>query len=490
MNAQVWFSAAVLAAVFAGQGLSQSLSSSVLTDSIVGGAGHITLLKDVNAVSLEAYRAANGNQLVFGVDVHEHTASTEKPSSQAVAVQSAWLEITFANGAVKSYGNSNSAHFSTETQALLIPTGSSQRSAYYTLLGDQDQVRAEAKGTVQSTFDSTLHIPVTDNLTQAVSAVLHVQLLNTDVGLRDPEAFYDYSDAPERVALLSPEDARYLDQRLPLIAAFRQQAPGMELSLQGQQTLQALIATGQISAMPPASLSWMHYPGTNSYYQSAFQDSYPLLPDYDYNDAVVSYHYQLGLNEHGAVERIDGMAYLISQGSNYSHDWYLDLPLSVNTTLGQSECSTVNSDMTSSSCQISLEGSNLRWRAFTNTRTLLTPMGASKTAVPHSPHAHFSVKLSTPVQLSLITAALPWLHVRETGQDITTSLRDSRGYPAVIIAPRQWHVVQEGVDMGLAYPELSDFIASSGARHADWYLHPNTQFVQYWGQNDWEWEEL
>lgn len=489
MTTQAWLGAAVLAAVFTGQGMSQSVSSSVLTDAIVRGVGNITLFKNVNAVSLEAYRTANGSQLVFGVDVHEHTASTEKPSSQAVAVQSAWLEVTFANGLVKSYGNSNSSRFSTETQALLIPAGNPQRSTYYTLLGDQGQARTQASGTVQSTFDSTLRIPVTDNLTQATSAVLHVQLLTPEVGLRDPEAFYDYSDIPERVALLSPDDARYLDQRLPLTAAFRQQGPGMELSAQGQQTLQTLITTGQVSAAPPASLSWVHHPGTNSYYQSAFEDGHLSVPDYDYNDAVVSYHYQLGLNEQGSVERIDGKAYLIARGSNYSHDWYLDLQLPTNTTLSQSECKTINSDMSASSCQITLEGPRLRWHAFADTRALLAQMSTSKTTITKGPYAHFSIKLSTPVQLSLINPALPWLHVRDTGQNITTSLRDSRGYPAVMIAPRQWHVVQRGVDMGLAYPELSEFIASAGSVHHDWYLHPDLKLVQDWGQNEWEWDE-
>ena len=58
-----------------------------------------------------------------------------------------------------------------------------------------------------------------------------------------------------------------------------------------------------------------------------------------------------------------------------------------------------------------------------------------------------------------------------------------------MVVPRQWHVVQRGVDMGLAYPELSEFIASSGSVHHDWYLHPDLKLVQDWGQNEWEWDE-
>lgn len=441
----------------------QTLESVVLPDMVVAGSGDIALFKGLNAASLEALRQAHNQRLVFGIDVREAASGTEKSSSQAVAVQAAWLEVSFADGSSRSYGNRADSRYQTQTGALLVPAGSSQRGRYATLLGDEGISRPSAANAVQRGFDSTLTIPVADSLSGATAAVLHLRWLSPDTVRRDPEAFYDYSGSAERVAVLNPADAQYLDQTLPTQALFRREAPAV------------LLSTTPTSS---AGTAWTHYPGINSHYYSAFEDSDQGTPDYDYNDAVVAYHYQFAINASGQVERMHGTAHLVARGSHYSHDWYLNLALPNGTSLTDPHCTTTSASGQSLLCQVTQENSQLRWRAFADTRSLLPQaLSANTTSVSVGPAAHFSVSFNPPVALSKLSPAQPSLQINDTATTLTTSQRDRRGYPPVLVVPQQWRIVREGTDIGSAYPELVGFIANEGRQQTNWYLRPNTTLV-------------
>lgn len=473
----------------------QALSSPIsvkLTDTISKGIGDINLLKNIDAAQLEAYRATYGSRagIAFGVDVNEAANGTEKASSQGVTVADAWLEVVIG-GVTKTYGHSG--NFYTETQALLAPAGATARSSYYTLLGETGSARITSNSSIQKTFDSTLKIVVPDSLAGASSAVLHVRLLNTNAKLGDPEAFYSFSAGFEDVAILVPADAKYLDEVAPTETTFRSEAPAAELSPEGVATQTTLLAS---STPPPptSSLSWIQMPGASSYNIVAYEDFFPARGDYDFNDVVVAYRYQLGINSNGQVERIDGVAYLIARGSTYTHDWTLDIALPPAVSAGAiNGCSTVNAGSVPLPCSVAVGNGRLRWTAFSDTVAAFpgpgaipvnTPAGSSPTL---GPKATFSVSLATPVDLASVGIDDPWILVRNTAKEVHLSDRDSNAYPYAMLLPSAWKIPVEYTDMGLSYPGLSTFVGSAGRTATDWYLHPVNSLVKNWAVSNWAW---
>ncbi len=273
-----------------GAAFTQALSSVRLTDTVDKGVGDVNLLKNVSAAALEGYRAANGGRLVFGVDVNEAANGTEKAASQGVTVADAWLELRMADGSTRIYGHAGA--FWTEAQALLAPAGQTVRAPYYTLLGESGSSRITANGRIQSVFDSTLKIAVPDDIGGVLAATLHVRFLDPNTKLGEPEAFYDFTAGFEDLALLSPQDALYIDTVLPAETTFRSEAPAMELSPQGEETQASL----QPPPPEPGVLTWVQQPAAGSYEIAAYEDLFPGRGDFDFNDLVVAYRYQLGLN--------------------------------------------------------------------------------------------------------------------------------------------------------------------------------------------------
>jgi len=471
-----------------GAAFTQSVSSVRLTDTVDKGFGDVNLLKNVSPAGLEGLRAANGGRLVFGVDVNEAANGTEKAASQGVAVADAWLELRMADGSTRIYGRAGA--FWTETQALLAPVGQTVRTPRYTLLGESGSSRITANGSIQSVFDSTLKIAVPDDISGVVAATLRIRLLDPNTKLGDPEAFYDFTAGFEDLALLSPQDTAYIDTVLPAESTFRSEAPAMELSPEGEQT------QAELQQPPPApALTWVQQPAAGSHEIAAYEDLFPGRGDFDFNDLVVAYRYQLGLNADGLVERIDGVAYLIARGSTYRHDWTLDLPLPAGVQ-GASSCSTVDAAGAPLACGISAGNGRVRWVAFNDTvagfpapgavaaNPLNTPAGSGFT---RGPKASFSVTLATPIAAPAPGAADPWMFVRTTGQTIRVGDRSADGYPSALKLPSDWKLPVELQDIGLAYPSLATFVSSSGSQSADWYLYPVGALVRDWSVTDWAW---
>ena len=472
-----------------GTAFTQSVSSVLLTDAIDKGVGNINLLKNVSPAALEGFRAANGGRLVFGVDINEAANGTEKAASQGVTVADAWLELRMADGSTRIYGRAGA--FWTETEALLAPAGQTVRKPYYTLLGESGSSRITANSGIQSAFDSTLKIAVPDDISGVVAATLRIRLLDPNTKLGDPEAFYDFTAGFEDLALLSPQDALYIDTVLPTETSFRTESPAVELSPEGEATLASL----QPPPPEPGVLTWVQQPAAGSYEFAAYEDLFPGRGDFDFNDLVVAYRYQLGINANGLVERIEGVAYLIARGSTYRHDWTLDLPLPAGAQ-GAASCSTVDAAGAPLACSISAADGRVRWVAFNDTVAAFPAPGAvaaspvnttAGSGFMRGPKASFSVTLATPVAAPAPGAADPWLFVRSTGQTIRVGDRSADGYPFALKLPSDWKLPVERQDMGLAYPSLATFVSSAGSQSADWVLYPVGALVRNWSVTEWAW---
>jgi LruC domain-containing protein len=486
MNAISRFVALAGALVWVTSAVGETISSVVLTDVIKSnGSGNINLFKDVNAEFLEQYRLDNGGALVIGVDVNEASSGTEKASTQGVAIKRVLLEISFDDGSQLTLDSAASPGCCvTQTQALLIESGSVDRQSYYTLLGESGSSRIASTNAVQDVFDSTLSIELSQPLFDpsgktAISALLQITLLQTDEVLGDPEAFYDFSAGFEDLALLNAVDAAFIDE----YAAGREEAV-------------AVILTN-----PPTSVdlytvsSWNYFPSASSFYVVGYEDLYPLKGDYDFNDLTVAFQTQYGLNSEGDVVALQGLAYLITRGSSYSHDWRLaiTLPPGVGGVVSCQLMTDHQRPQLTETCPgqaTALQDGLLDLAVFSDTLAIFPDPAGSLFVNSQQlysepwnlkffpgPKAEFRLDLDLPVKVSELQSPPydPYLFVRDTRQnvhlmEVNPSYRDINGYPYGMLLPDAWKPPLEFVDISDAYPFFDDFVISEGASSNDWYL--------------------
>ena len=480
----------------------QTLTSVQLTDVIKSqGTGNIDLFKDVTAGQLEQLRLDNDGFLVIAVDINEDASGTEKATSQGVAIKSVRLTLGFDDGSQRIYDSADDCCFS-ETQALLAEAPSNERRLHYTLLGESGSSRITANNTVQEAFDSTLKIEIPEPLegaggASATSAQLQIVLLETNDALGDPEAFYDFSAGFEDLALLNAADTGYIDA----YAAGREEAP-------------TVILTNPPEVVDPLAVAnWNYFPSATAFYLVGYEDLYPNKGDYDFNDLTVAYRIQHGLNADGDVVAIQGLAYLITRGSAYSHDWRLKIALPADAA-GVLSCDTYpdyrnpTARQACSSQEASRLSGDLDITVFSDTRAVFPdPAGSLFVnsqllySAPwylkffNGPKSAFRLDLDAPVPLASIQPAPfdPYLYVRDTARlvrlmEVDPAYQDSNGYPFGMLLTSDWKPPLEFTDTGIAYPLFQDFVLSEGSSSPDWYSTFLAEFiVDIPGPDGWAW---
>ena len=480
----------------------QELVSVRLTDVIKSqGTGNIDLMKDVTAVGLEQYRVQHDGALVFAVDINEDASGTEKASSQGVAVKSVRFTADFDDGSQLVLDSIDGCCF-TETQALLAEAPGDVREPFYTLLGESGSSRISSSNSIQDAFDSTLKVEVSEPLYDpsgrtVVGARLQVVLLQTNDALGDPEAFYDFSAGFEDLAILNVADTVFIDD----YAAGREEAP-------------TVILTNPPPVVDPLAVTnWNYFPSSTSFYVVGYEDLYPGKGDYDFNDLTVAYQLQYGLNTDGEIVVIQGVAYLITRGSSYSHDWHLsiDMPGAAS---GAVTCTNIpdyrNSEVVISCPGVASNhsGGTMDIRVFNDTLALFPDPAGSvfvNTQRLYSepwnlkffpgPRADFRLELDTPQPQSAIQPAPydPYLYVRNTGRivklmEVDPTYQDSNGFPFGMLLTVDWKPPLEFTDTAVAYPFFEDFVGSSGGSSLDWYNTSLTDFiVEIPGPTVWAW---
>lgn len=469
---------------------SYAAQSYIFTDVIKSnGIGYIDLFKDVNGTVLESLRIDGEGELIFGVDVNEAADGTEKSSSQGVAIKSAELVLTTSDGNSTKY-----TVFTTKTQSLLAEKGSTQRNAYYTLIGDtgSNRITGSAISDIASGLDATIHFPVDMNLSDVTSAQLNVVLLDVNMALGDPEAFYDFSNGFEDIGILTLADADYLDE----LQAGQAEAP---LVIQTDNTD---IIDGEI-----------YYPSMNGYYIAAYEDYYPKRGDYDFNDLVVGYNVSYILDDFGKVTTIKAKGYLISRGATYSHDWHLRIPLQdpsveVNGTLSVID---YKSNRTMAGYpEVYTQSGDIDITAFKETAKLWKDGNYTfvntldEQILIRGHYFTFTGDLSTPLEISEIGAPPfdPYIYVLNTGYEIhqpgfsqvlvsnnegNDTFVDEYNYPYALIFPETWMPPLEKVDLGEAYPTFLDFVLSGRNSSKDWYSNPVLEKIKENNPAHWKW---
>jgi len=473
----------------------KSLESVALKDTIKKGFANVDLFeaqinkKDPDSEKLEAFRQSNSGKLVFAVDVNEAANGTEKAQSQGVTVKSAYITIT-SGGVSTQYSD-----FSTPTTTLVAESGETNRERYYTLIGETGSSRITPNSDgVADYFDGVLTIVVGDDISSATEAILTIEFLDTNVSLGDPEAFYDYSNGPEDIAIITNEDALYLTTLAP-----------------GEDEAPLVIAQNQINN--PVD-SWVYYPSSDSYYVVTYEDNYPQRGDYDFNDLVIGYRVGFGMNDTEVVSLV-ATGYMIARGASYTHDWYLHLPFlsDVNgtATINIFEAGTTNQisgypkleDVTNSFDVKILSDSkslmNIPGQQFVNTLADQAAIQGKKFSV--------AFDLDTSVAFSQVPTPPydPYIYTEATGYELhlpgnATRLnfstnsgsadiqyKDESGYPYALVFPDDWVPPLEYVDLGDAYDLFLDYAQSSGVQNQTWYLSPKTEKTKSINSSFWKW---
>ncbi len=464
-----------------------------LKHTISKGSGDINLLlaqgnKAISPDFLETIRLQNDEALILGVDINEASSGSEKADSQGVAIEHLTLTV------ITSDDTYTFTDFSTKTQTSLAKIDSTNREFYYTLLGRTGSNSITGSTLDGTSFDDTLKIPINIDLTSALSVHLDIQFLETNESLGDPEEFYDYSAGFEDLALLTSTDVSFLDTQ----AAGREDAPLVVLS-----------------SSPTAVSSSVYYPSSTSYYLVGYEDQYPNLGDYDFNDLVVAYRVDFGLNEEMEVITISAEGYLIARGGSYDHSWHLRIALPEGSQADGTFQLYIPPGSTSGSELIQYidTSSGLDITLFNNTTSLFfDPASPFTNTIWDSEHIlghkfSFEITLSNPVALSEIDQAPfdPYLYVHNTNLEIhlegkspvmassdnisrgLTSFSDENGYPFALVFPEDWLFPNEYVDIGAAYPQLLEYIQSNRQSKLDWYKNGVTTGITKHKKSDWAW---
>ena len=464
-----------------------------LKHKISQGSGDINLLlaqgnKSISPLVLEALRLQNNGLLMLGVDINEASSGSEKSTSQGVAIEHLTLTVIIDEDTY------TFTDFSTKTQCSLAKINSENRQFYYTLLGRTGSNSIAGSNLDGTSFDDTLKIPVNIDLSTAQSIHLDIQFLETNQSLGDPEEFYDYSAGFEDLALLTATDVDFLDTQ----AAGREDAPLVVLT-----------------NSPTEVASRVYYPSSTSYYLVGYEDQYPQLGDYDFNDLVFAYIVNFGLNDEFNVVTVSAEGYLIARGGSYDHSWHLRIPLPEGSQADGTFQLYIPPGSSSGSELIQYidTSSGLDVTLFNNTTSLFfDPASPFTNTIWDAEHIlghkfSFEISLSNPVTLAAMDEAPfdPYLFVHNTNLEIhlegksavlaesdninrgLTSFSDENGYPFALVFPEEWKFPNEYVDIGAAYPELLEYIQSNRQSKVDWYQNGVASGITRHKKSDWEW---
>ena len=467
-----------------------AVSSTRLRGTIDKGYGEINLLqagvqsRNLTMAQLEAFRRDNNGVLAFAVDVNEAASGSEKASSQGVTVEYARVEVTTGAG-VLSFDQ-----FETQTQTSVARAGQTARGMHYTLIGDAGsrQITGSTSSDISgSSFDATIRIPVSADLSTATAARLIVKLLDTNTSLGDPEAFYDYSSGFEDVAIASAADAAVLDQ----LAPGRTEAP--------------LVITSQPAT---TAAGRVYFPAADQFYLAAYEDQYPNRGDYDFNDLVVAYRTYYELDVSDRVVAVGGEGYLVARGGGFDSDWHLRLPLPSSAS-GSGTLSVYApgeaSPMGGYPKSISFKGAP-DLKIFVSLATLWRDGSSPFVNTPkdqglvpgHRFAFHLTLGAGLPAGEMPAAPFDPYLYVYNTGSAIHLPsgssessagqpvFSDATGYPFALILPEGWNVPVEYMDLGLAYPDFIGFAAGAAAKQ-DWYLRPAADRTKATAPSVWKW---
>ena len=254
--------------------------------------------------------------------------------------------------------------------------------------------------------------------------------------------------------------------------------------------------------------STTYYPAQNGMATLMFEDLWPRMGDYDFNDLVIDYRYTNTLNNRNKLISIDLEFTIQAMGASYHNGLALRLP---NVSPGNIASSTlhldgalIDSDLleaghseanlillddaknyidnsceffhTLDECQPNLSGT------FVARIEFATPVDtASIGAAPYDPYLFavegkyhgqyggrgWEVHLKEHSGSDLFSAS--FIGLEDDNTDATNSFVNGNNFPWVMNIPGNWDHPKENTDIVRAYPKFSKWVRSGGSTDKDWY---------------------
>ena len=258
--------------------------------------------------------------------------------------------------------------------------------------------------------------------------------------------------------------------------------------------------------------STTYYPSQQEYGTLLFEDLWPVIGDYDFNDLVVNYRLKHTLNNENKLVAMEISYQVQAIGASFNNGFALHLPnvLASNVTstrlekdgvlISEDILDAVNMEanlILLSDVRNLVDYSCSKYRTSKNCRESVTNDFKA------------TIQFSQPIDVSLMGEApydpyifavedkyhgrwggREWeLHLKQfPGSDaFNTSLFgieddatvspnyfvSKRNFPWVLNVPATWSHALEGIDVSKAYPKLKNWVRSNGELDSDWYLNGN-----------------
>ncbi|WP_043993899.1 LruC domain-containing protein [Moritella sp. PE36] len=273
-----------------------------------------------------------------------------------------------------------------------------------------------------------------------------------------------------------------------------------------------------------ANTTYLYYPSKYDFVTIAYEDMWPEIGDYDFNDVLMYYRVTLVM-QNSKVARIDVSGQLAAYGADYSNGFAIKLPgiarsqinegliklrhnglvLQDEAPLEQGQTNAVviitenlKHTFLKSNCGLSFYRTELGCAnndlfTFDITIPFITPINFS--AMPAMPLDPFIFGSENRSRNDFYGSTMPGrafeVHLADMpvtdlgstsyfGQHDDRSLppsrtyRDKRNLPWAIEVGSQWTPAYEGTDISIAYPEFINFILSDGQLNTNWFNHPIT----------------
>lgn len=257
----------------------------------------------------------------------------------------------------------------------------------------------------------------------------------------------------------------------------------------------------------PSKAFEVTYPASNpedtepQYFTAVFEDLYPQLGDYDFNDWVVQYRFVESTSADGMTVTLTAEIDPQARGAGHNHGFHLKFVTGVpemqyTLDMVSEDGRTYNeSGIIDREQTFDIEVVPSTKAAFGNTGRLDnvgngTPVIGAKTTLT-------LVMTHTPNSLRLIRTAKPfdqepYIIDWNTGHDIHLMGRESMpgsinapgetfadpsGYPWAMLVPMNWQHPKERVDIRTAYPQFSAWATSGGTASMDWFNFPDPSKV-------------
>ncbi|OHX67284.1 LruC domain-containing protein [Flammeovirga pacifica] len=242
-------------------------------------------------------------------------------------------------------------------------------------------------------------------------------------------------------------------------------------------------------------------PGSNGFGSYAFEDLYPEIGDYDFNDVIVHYRHNYITNANNLVVKIESKYIAKSVDADYNSGFGIALPMSLDSisSVTGSTLTTGNVALNGKGTESGVSAANPVVIVFDNQNAIV-----SGGEIKSSDEMDMVINFTNPITTQLLNFEEfnPFIFVNTRDREVhlsgkqptskfnselftngsdVGSFKTSTNHPWALSIGHTFHPPKEGVDITQAYSNISAFATSGGTSNADWYTddegNRNLEFI-------------